>query len=155
MRGSSLSGLAGWPVTGPRLCSGCDGPLVGRADKRFCSDACRKRERRRLRVVPTSPDTTTAASTEVADRLLAELEQLGVAGSYEAQVALRVARQLDTGGAIGAAFVSLSKELDRRVAVLRLSAERPDDPTRLIHDRIARKQAHLRAGLSLAKSEDP
>lgn len=83
-------------------------------------------------------------STDVADRLERELRELGVFDHYEAGVVLLMAQQLDSRQHSGAAFVSLSKEVDRRVDALRLKAERPDDPVRLILTAVEDKQAHLR-----------
>lgn len=83
--------------------------------------------------------------TEVADRLERELRELGVFDHYEAATVLYLAEQLDSGAMVGTAFVSLSKELDRRVDALRLKADRPDDPVRLILTAVEDKQAHLHA----------
>lgn len=79
----------------------------------------------------------------VGDALRVELEKLEVADSYEGQVALGIARQLDNGTVAGAAYASLSKELDRRVDALRLKAEKADDPTRVVKGRFAEKRAAL------------
>lgn len=85
------------------------------------------------------------ASTEVADALGAELERIGLAGTYEGRVAMGIASQLDHGNVVGAAYASLSKELDRRVDALRLKAEMPDDPARVLRERVEGKRAHLRS----------
>jgi len=84
--------------------------------------------------------------THAAAKLDAEFTQLGVADLYEAEVAVGIARQLDSGVIAGAAYVSLSKELDRRVDALRLRAEKPDDPARAVKDRLAEKRLSLVAG---------
>ncbi len=128
-----------------RLCAaGCGTPVVGRADKRYCSEVCSKRARRRAAVAQQLP--AGPPSTRVADALTAELEGLGVADSYEGATALNLARQLDSGSIVGAAYVSLSKELDRRVAVLRLKAERPDDPVAALQRRLDAKLLRLVPG---------
>jgi hypothetical protein len=67
-----------------------------------------------------------------------------VADSYEGRVALGIAAQLDRGTVVGAAYASLSKELDRRVDALRLKAERPGDPVRRISEALAEKRTHLK-----------
>lgn len=85
------------------------------------------------------------ACTEVADALGRELAALGLADHYEARIAVQLAGQLDDGSVRGAGFVSLSKELDRRVEALRLKAERPDDPTKRVHAAVEEKRAHLKA----------
>jgi hypothetical protein len=83
---------------------------------------------------------------DVGAKLAAEFKQLGVADTYEAGMALWLAGQLDTGTITGTAGVSMSKELDRRVEVLRLKAERPDDPGRAITERFEEKQLRLVEG---------
>lgn len=128
-----------------RVCDlpGCRVSLEGLHPKRrFCSDAHRKESKRK-------PATTATpqrkAGTVIADRLRVELEKLGVLDSYEAQTTLGIAEQLDAKIVQGAAYVSLSKELDRRVDALRLTAERPDSPVLVLQGRVAEKQSHLRA----------
>lgn len=120
-----------------------------RKNSRFCETKHRvayAKAKQSGRPVPAEQPTAPAepASTDVADRLERELRKLGVFDAYEAGVVLLMAQQLDSGRHSGAAFVSLSKEVDRRVDALRLKAERPDDPTRVIRDRVEEKQAHLR-----------
>lgn len=116
---------------------------------RFCSGRCRtawKRGKRPTTIVPAAalsqPPST--ASTHVSEALERELRELGVAQSYEGVVALGLARQLDNGTITGTAYVSLSKELDRRVESLRVKAERPEDPARAAKDAIAEQRAQLR-----------
>lgn len=133
-------------ATMKRPCAaGCGREVVGRADKRWCSEVCRKRARRAqpatVTHLPTMPP-----STRVADALTRELTELGVVETYEASTALGLARQLDEGRVIGAGYVSLSKELDRRVERLRLTAEVPDDPARAIKDRLNAKLQILPGG---------
>ena len=128
-----------------RVCDlpGCRESLEGmHAKRRFCSDAHRKESKRKPagRATPARK-----AGTVIADRLRVELEKLGVLDSYEAQTTLGIAEQLDAKIVQGAAYVSLSKELDRRVDALRLTAERPDSPVLLLQGRVAEKQSHLRA----------
>lgn len=138
-RATSLSGLAE-PVS--RLCAcGCGSSVVGRADKRYASEACSKRARRATSTV--TPFPSDPPSTAVADALGKELQALGVIDTYEASTALGLARQLDSGQLVGAGYVSLSKELDRRVDALRLRAERSDDPLRRIRDRLDERTARL------------
>jgi len=72
-----------------------------------------------------------------------ELEQLGVEATYEGRVALGIARQLDRGAVAGAAYASLSRELDRRVDALRLKAERSDDRVKVIRGRFAEKRSKM------------
>lgn len=127
-----------------RTCQHCGKPFEAqRSTAKFCGSTCRARKHQGK---PASADNPpTAPGTDVADALHAELHQLGLAQTYEAVVALKIARQLDNGTVTGAAVTSLSKELDRRVDALRLKAIRPDDPTVLITARLEEKQAHLRA----------
>lgn len=123
-----------------RLCDACGDPYEAKTRRsKFCSTACRvakSRERHRAAADADRAQDAPASvgeprqppSTKVKDQLLAELLRLGVAETYEASIAVGIAKQLDAGVVVGAAFVSLSKELDRRVDALRLKAERPDDP---------------------------
>lgn len=126
-----------------RLCKcGCGESLDG-LDKRrqFLNDTHRKRVGRGSK--PSLP--TVPVSTEIADRLRREFDLLTVLDTYEAQTALGIAVQLDSGGIVGAAFVSLSKELDRRVDALRLKVPMPNDPVQRLRDEVEEKQAkHLR-----------
>jgi hypothetical protein len=108
-----------------RACEHCGGSLEGRrANARFDKESCRKAAKRKPRPEPAAAP----KSTVIADKLHAEFEQLGLLDSYEAQTALGIARQLDDKVVIGTAYVSLSKELDRRVDALRLKAVREDNP---------------------------
>lgn len=120
---------------------------------KFCSTACRVAASRSRHAEAARADATGTVveppappSTKVADALRAELEQLQVADSYEGTIAIGIAKQLDSGHVVGAAYVSLSKELDRRVDALRLKAERPDDPARAVRDRLTEKRLSLVVG---------
>lgn len=128
-----------------RVCDlpGCRESLEGmHVARRFCSDAHRK-EAKRKPAAKAAPQRK--AGTAIADRLQAKFSELKVLETYEAQTALGIAEQLDAKIVQGAAYVSLSKELDRRVDALVLSAERPDSPVLLLQGRVAEKQSHLRA----------
>lgn len=122
---------------------GCGASLEG-LDKRrrFFSDACRKASKRRGPVEEPAP---AVVCTKVSDALLLELTELRMVDRVEAQIALGLARQLDDGSVRGAAYVSLSKEVDRRLDALRLKAELPDDPARAAEEAVAAKRAQLRA----------
>lgn len=109
-----------------------------RPSKRFCGRSSCRAGKRSVVTAPAAP-----AVEAVGDALRVELEKLEVADSYEGQVALGIARQLDNGTVAGAAYASLSKELDRRVDALRLKAEKADDPTRVVKGRFAEKRAAL------------
>lgn len=122
---------------------------------RFCGTNCRVKNKRTPERAVTAgrPVTPTAAakplpmaSTKVSEALEQELRGLGVADTYEAAVALGLARQLDSGAIVGAAYVSLSKEIDRRVDLLRLRAELPDDPARDMRERLEAKRLRLVEG---------
>lgn len=126
-----------------RLCAcGCGRYFEAKSSRRkYFSSTCRARKSEGKTVTPATP--TPAASTDVADALQTELTELGVADSYEGRVALGIARQLDNGTVQGAAYSSLSKELDRRVDTLRLKAERADDPTKVVKGRLAEKRSAM------------
>lgn len=135
-----------------RPCDFCGQPYEAlRKNSRFCETKHRVAYAAAMktgRPVPAQTSTATPpppTSTDVADRLERELRELGVFDQYEAGVVLLMAEQLDSGRHSGAAFVSLSKEVDRRVDALRLKAERPDDPLVAIRATVHEKQSHLRA----------
>jgi len=128
-----------------RTCQQCDKTFEAqRSTAKFCGSTCRA-NKHQGKSPASAAHPPTAPGTDVVDALHAELQKLGLASSYEAVVALKIARQLDNGTVTGAAVTSLSKELDRRVDALRLKAVLPDDPTVLITARLEEKQAHLRA----------
>src|SRR4051794_34999276 len=111
-----------------RVCDlpGCPESLEGmHPARRFCSGAHPKEAKRKPAAKATS---ARKAGTAIADRLGAKFAELNVLETYEAQTALGIAEQLDAKIVQGAAYVSLSKELDRRVDALVLAAERPDNP---------------------------
>jgi hypothetical protein len=132
-----------------RACDNCAVDYEAkRPASRFCSSACRTAWSRRPKTAATGKVPKAApqrsASTKVADALRRELEQLGVADLYEGAVAVGIAGQLDSGTVVGAAYASLSKELDRRVDALRMRADRPDDPAQAVVDRFEDKRQSLR-----------
>lgn len=133
-----------------RPCDFCGQPYEAlRKNSRFCETKHRVAYAAAMKTGRPIPAVTQAAaiepmSTDVADRLERELRKLGVFEKYEAAIVVGMAKQLDSGAMVGTAYVSLSKEVDRRVDALRLKAERPDDPTRVIRERVEEKQAHLR-----------
>lgn len=130
-----------------RVCAcGCGRSLDGRrADAKFFSSSCRSKTALRRSHVPPASATQVPPSTDVADALATELAELEMATSYEGCVALGIARQLDNGAVQGAAYSSLSKELDRRVDALRLKAERKDDPAKVVKGRLEEKRAAMSA----------
>lgn len=137
-----------------RACDYCGVTYQPKTERsRFCKPdhrAANSKAKKAGRPVPAAKQAATqqggsARNTDIADRLARELTELGVADKYEAAVVVGLARQLDSGVVTGAAYVSLSKEVDRRVDALRLKAVRPDDPVRLILTAVEEKQAHLHA----------
>lgn len=131
-------------MTKLRVCDcGCGESLEGLHHKRrFFADACRKASKRKR---PAAAEEDLPPCTKVTDALDRELRKLGVADTYEGQVAMGLAAQLDDGSVRGAAYASLSKELDRRVDALRLKADVPDDPAREVAAAVADKRTLLRA----------
>ena len=126
-----------------RLCvCGCGRYFEAATSRRkYFSSSCRARKSKGQLPSPAVPEVP--ASTDVGDALLVELQKLKVDDTYEGRVALGIARQLDRGTVQGAAYSSLSKELDRRVDQLRLKAEREDDPTKVVKGRLAEKRAAM------------
>lgn len=114
-----------------------------RETSRFCHVNCRtaySRGKRPPTELPKPPDEAPGRH-RVANALRRELESLGVAESYEGEIALGLADQLGNGTITGTQYVSLSKELDRRVESLRMKAERPDDPAKALRDELAERRA--------------
>jgi hypothetical protein len=95
---------------------------------------------------PPAADPRQPPSTQVADAITRELEQLALADTYEGTVAIGLAKQLDSGVIVGSAYVSLSKELDRRVDALRLRAPRPDDPAQVARAQVEEKLRLVQGG---------
>lgn len=134
-----------------RNCDYCGKVYDAKRDtSRFCETnhrvAFHKKGKRPLPTAVAGSAAPPLARPDVGSKLAAEFEKLGVADTYEAGLALWLAGQLDSGTVTGTAGVSLSKELDRRVDVLRLKADRPDDPARAIQDRLEEKRLRLVEG---------
>jgi hypothetical protein len=127
-------------------CLRCGASLEGRSPAaRFCGDTCRKAHSVATKKAVKAAAPEPPVSTAVADALMAELQKLGVADTYEAAVAFGLATQLDAGSVRGAAYASLSKELDRRVDALRLKGVLPNDPGRAAEESLAAMRASLRS----------
>jgi hypothetical protein len=123
-----------------------------RATSRFCKPAHRKAwatgARPTTDLPAAAPDPADEAPTlpKVSDQLARELDKLKVLDTYEAAIALGLAKQLDSRVITGTAYTSLSKELDRRVDALRLKAERPDDPVAMIRGQLDEHRLQLVEG---------
>lgn len=128
-----------------RACDACGDPYEAKTKRsRFCSVNCRvANARAKSHAVSEPPPAVPTRTTQASAKLDAELEKLGVADLYEAEIAVGIARQLDSGLIVGAQYVSLSKELDRRVDALRLRAVRHDDPAAAVKLRLVQKQSGL------------
>jgi hypothetical protein len=136
-----------------RACDLCgDTYEAKRSTSRFCKPAHRTawaRGSRPATELPASPPSGTPEGDlpqypKAAEMLARELDRLGVLESFEAAAVLILARQLDSGVIVGAAAVSLSKEIDRRADALRLKADLPNDPVKAILGKVEDKQQHLR-----------
>jgi hypothetical protein len=126
-----------------RTCERCGTEFEAKTSRRrFCGSTCRARKAEG-RPAPGPKPKKAKPRTDVAEALLQELQKLRMANVYEGRVALGIARQLDTDTVVGAAYASLSRELDRRVEALRLKAERADDPAKVIKGRLEEKRAKL------------
>lgn len=132
-----------------RACDSCGDSYEAKTRRsKFCSTACRvaacrvrHAEAAQADAAGTVVEPTAPPSTKVGDALRAELRDLQVDGTYEGTIAIGIAKQLDGGHVLGTAYVSLSKELDRRVHALRLKAVRPDDPAAAVRLRLVEKRA--------------
>lgn len=121
-----------------------------RATSRFHAPKCRKAWATGARpkpapVAPAPPAPTGPVLDGVVDRVTQELTALGVVNHTEAGIVIGIAKQLDSNTITGTAYVSLSKEFDRRLDALRLKADRPDDPAAAVRERVEAKRAELRA----------
>lgn len=134
-----------------RACDSCGDPYEAPTRRsKYCSTACRMAASRarhaeaaRADAAGTVVEPSAPVSTKVGDALRTELEKLQVAGTYEGTIAIGIAKQLDSGAVVGTAYVSLSKELDRRVEALRTKAERPGDPAAAAKASIREKRLRL------------
>jgi hypothetical protein len=123
-----------------------------RATSRFCKPAHRKawatgaKPKTDLPTTAPAPNGDPTPLPKVSEQLARELDTLKVLDTYEAAIALGLAKQLDSLVITGSAYTSLSKELDRRVDALRMKAEKPDDPARAVKDRLAEKRLSLVSG---------
>ena len=132
-----------------RSCAHCGGD-IRTTDRRarFCGPTCKSaahKARVKAAAAGAKPDgePTKPPSDKVQGPLGRELIELGVADTYEGAVALGLAAQLDGGTVMGTAYVSLSKELDRRVEELRRRAPAKDDATSATRDAVAEKRLRL------------
>lgn len=84
------------------------------------------------------------ARTVISDAVRVEIEQLGVGESYESALTLGIAGQLDREPVGGAAYAALSRELDRRVDLLRVRAlAKNGDATASSRASVAEKRLRL------------
>jgi hypothetical protein len=129
-----------------RSCAACGRDFEAkRSTAKYCGSSCRARKAQgKVRASAARPDDQESES--IAEALRAELESLGVLEQYEARTTLRLARQLDSGVIVGAAFVSQSKELDRRVEELRRRAPKADDPTQGARESVRERRLRLASG---------
>jgi hypothetical protein len=115
-----------------KLCEGCGTPIVDalKANRRYCSDLCGKRTRRRnaatgapARVVP--PPVTGAS--DLLDSVKKTLEAAGRLDTSMGQLALVLAQKMTDYGT-GSGIAAISRELSRVMAAALQSAEPADDP---------------------------
>lgn len=134
-----------------RPCDSCGDAYEAQTKRsKYCSTACRvaatrarQAEAARADAEGTVVEPAAPPSTKVADALRAELAKLEVDATYEGTIAIGIAKQLDGGHVVGSAYVSLSKELDRRVEALRLKAPRPADPAAQAKAAVQEKRLRL------------
>ena len=138
-----------------RACDECGDVYEAKTKRsRFCDVNCRKAYHRRPDAVnepkPSAAQAPRSSTGPVLngvhDRLTRKLTALGVIDDWQAGVVLGLAQQLDSGAIVGAQYVSLSKEIDRRVDKLELAAERPDDPVAKIEAQLTEHRLQLVQG---------
>lgn len=137
-------------------CAGCgDSFEAKRSTARWCSDRCRKRQRRKTSGeesgTPRRPSPDEPADSGLVDSVLRELEEADVAGSFAGQLALQLARKMTAVDATGVA--GLSKELRQVMAdALGTTSREPadcedePDPLEAALDEVARKRANRDSG---------
>lgn len=127
----------GEPMPLPRDCDWCGTAYVPRRSSRFCSDRCRMRYKRSPLAVLGVPHPS--RDGRVGDLEAAtgrELRAVGAVDSPEGQLALVLARRMESPAESGGSVASLSKELRRVMAGMTNEQEfDPLDELRLRRDR--------------------
>lgn len=115
-------------------CRECDAPLDGlKSSARYCGQACRGAYRR------AHPPAATGTSTEVADRVRAQLDALALDDHPVTALAMRLAEALDAG-APATALPGITREL---VKLLERAEELGTQPEPDFVDKLrARRLAH-------------
>ncbi len=114
------------------VCEQCGGSFGARAGARFCSDRCRK-ARRRYEPLPL------VVGSDLERSVVAELSRLGMAGSYLAGLAVKLAR-LMVSAPSGPGYPALSRELKAVMADAARDAGRlPVPPDELARRRRGRR----------------
>lgn len=130
-----------------RSCDDCGETYEAkRPTSKYCRDTCRKRSSRKPK--PATESSAQAAKDSVVTPpvtppLLELLAELGLAETYEGAITLGLAAQLDGGAIVGTQYVSLSKEVDRRVAELRKMAVVEHDPVAAAQAAVEEKRLHV------------
>lgn len=130
-----------------RTCEVCGGQYVAkRATAKYCSGACRKRaadrreaervgQRAASSQVSAPKDPRPALSTDLVDRVTADLEAAGRLDSVAGRQALLLARRLeDPETSFGSAAASLSRELREVLAEAMAGVALADDPVEGFRD---------------------
>lgn len=136
-----------------RTCEVCSTQYVAkRATSKYCSGACRKRaadrreaERAADRAASSQVSEPAAArpapSTELTDRIAAELEAAGRLDSIAGRQALLLARRLeDPETSFGSAAASLSRELREVMAEAMAGVALADDPVERFRDELRERR---------------
>lgn len=102
-----------------RTCPVDGRPIEGRADRRYCSERCSKKARRKAaktaEVVPIKSDVKPGRITRE-DSVRAELEAAGKEMSALGVSALELAARLDSGAETGSGLAALNRELRATLA---------------------------------------
>lgn len=133
-----------------RTCPVCGTEFVAkRAASVYCKPACKKRafdQRAAQRAEQAKPQVSTSPkrperSTDLTDRITAELEGAGRLDSVAGQQALLLARRLeDPDTSFGSAAASLSKELREVMAEAMAGVAQADDPAQAVQDELKKRR---------------
>src|SRR5690242_5459327 len=88
-------------------------PILGRADKLYCSEVCSKRARRAAKVVPLKAESEPGQPGQgvLSASIRSELQRAGRESSALGTSALTLAARIDSGQENGSALAALNREL--------------------------------------------
>lgn len=132
-----------------RDCASCGVTFTSRSSRaRYCSDACRSRDRyQRVKVtgLTTTPTRLDVEPVGLADAVLRELRAIGRDRSSSGITALAIARRIDDGTESSAGLAALARELR---AVMADATAQADDDTPSVVETLRVRREQRRQGLA-------